>query len=103
MGRGEFGWTHAPAICAGSGLPPFGVFAWAHWESDGAREFYDNSLERVMYQDVTVIMRFYGDYEPIWAGKWVFFRALTRSVPVLEVAKRSVWAMYVVTYHVDFF
>lgn len=31
-----------------------------------------------------------------------FFSALTCSVPVLEVAKKSVWAMYVFTYHVDF-
>ena len=43
LGRGRLGWTHASSICAGSGLPPSGVFAWPHWESDGTREFHHDS------------------------------------------------------------
>lgn len=46
LGRNWFGQTYASSICPGSGLLPSGVFVWAHWKSDGAKEFYDNYLNK---------------------------------------------------------
>lgn len=46
-----------------------------------------------MYQDMSVIMRFYGYYEPIWAV--VSGADLFSISQFLRLQKKSVWAMYV--------